>query len=121
MESAAAVSAQKPPRGFSRVIRPPIVRTMRQPPLKVPKAIAACAEKITQTGTFISKVSDSNSVIQSSSSSEPMDPRAVAEYSAEILTELRDLASGAGHTFLAYLIQVAVEEAKIQASDGEQR
>jgi len=74
-----------------------------------------------QTGTFISKVSDSNTVAQSSSSPEPADPRAVAEYSAEMLTELRDLASGAGHTFLAYLIQVAVEEAKIQASDGEQR
>lgn len=74
-----------------------------------------------QTGTFISKVSDSNTVVQSSFSPEPADPRAVAEYSAEMLTELRDLASGAGHTFLAYLIQVAVEEAKIQASGGEQR
>jgi hypothetical protein len=78
-------------------------------------------QEITQTGTFISKVSDSNTVTQTSFSSEPADPKAVAEYSAEILTELRDLASGAGHTFLAYLIQVAVEEAKIQASDEEQR
>jgi hypothetical protein len=77
-------------------------------------------QEITQTGTFISKVSDSNTVTQNSLSPEPADPKAVAEYSAEILTELRDLASGAGHTFLAYLIQVAVEEAKIQASGGEQ-
>jgi len=76
---------------------------------------------ITQTGTYISKVGDSNTVTQSSSSPEPIDPKAVAEYSAEILTQLRDLASGAGHTFLAYLIQVAVEEAKIQASGNEQR
>src|SRR2546430_3510455 len=51
MESAAAVSAQKPPRGFRRVIRPPMVRTMRHPPLSVPRAIAAWAEKITHTGT----------------------------------------------------------------------
>jgi hypothetical protein len=78
-------------------------------------------QEITQPGTFISKVSDSNTVTQKSSSSEPADPKAVAEYSAEMLTELRDLASGAGHTFLAYLIQVAVEEAKIQACGGEQR
>ena len=77
-------------------------------------------QEIIQAGTFISTVSDSNTVTQSSSSPEPADPKAVAEYSAEILSELRDLASGAGHTFLAYLIQVAVEEAKIQASDGEQ-
>ena len=46
--------------------------------------------------------------------------KAVAEYSAEILSELRDLANGAGLTFLAYLIQVAVEEAKIQATDPEE-
>lgn len=41
----------------------------------------------------------------------------VADYSANMLSELRDLASGAGLTFLAYLIQVAVEEAKIQADE----
>ena len=78
-------------------------------------------QEITQIGTYISKVSDSNTVTQSSFSPEPADPKAVAEYSAEILGELRDMATRAGHTFLAYLIQVAVEEAKIQASDGEQR
>lgn len=50
----------------------------------------------------------------------PEGAKAVAEYSAEILTELRDLANGAGLTFLAYLIQVAVEESKIQANDPEQ-
>lgn len=44
------------------------------------------------------------------------DPEAVALYSAEILSELRDLASGAGHTYAAYLIQVAVEEMKMNAS-----
>src|SRR5260370_36473265 len=51
MESAAAVSAQNPPRGLRRVILPPMVRTMRHPPLNVPKPMAACAEKMTQTGT----------------------------------------------------------------------
>src|SRR5262245_40961349 len=37
---APAVSAQKPPTGFSLVRRIPIVRTMRQPPKAVPSAIA---------------------------------------------------------------------------------
>jgi hypothetical protein len=78
-------------------------------------------QETAQSGTFISKGSESNSVTQTTVSPEPADPKAIAEYSAEILTELRDLANGAGHTFLAYLIQVAVEEAKIQASGGEQR
>lgn len=49
-----------------------------------------------------------------------MSPKEVAEYSTDLLTELRDLATAAGHTFLAYLIQVALEEAKIQA-DGHDR
>ena len=40
MDNAAAVSAQTPLRGRSRVNRDPIVCTMRQPPLSVPKEIA---------------------------------------------------------------------------------
>lgn len=47
----------------------------------------------------------------------PATPKEVAEYSAAILTELSVLASDTGLTFLSYLIQVAVEEAKIQAED----
>lgn len=49
------------------------------------------------------------------SASEPADSRAVAEYSAEMLSELRDLAQGAGHSFTAHLIGVAVKEARFQA------
>ena len=45
---AAAVSAQKPPTGFSRVIFMPMVFTMRQPPAMVPRPIAACAISTTQ-------------------------------------------------------------------------
>src|SRR6185436_13772250 len=48
--NAAADSAQKPPTGFSFVMRVPIVRTMRQPPESVPNAIAACAERTTTVG-----------------------------------------------------------------------
>src|ERR1044072_3504875 len=48
--SAAALSAQKPPTGFSFVILVPIVRTMRQPPDNVPNAMAACAERTTAVG-----------------------------------------------------------------------
>ena len=38
-----AVSAQKPPKGRSFVIRVPIVLTIRQPPIAVPRAMAVCA------------------------------------------------------------------------------
>src|SRR5215217_9533986 len=48
--TAAAVSAQKPPTGFSFVIFVPIVCTMRQPPDNVPNAIAACAASTTVVG-----------------------------------------------------------------------
>src|SRR6266566_2822160 len=47
---APAVSAQKPPTGFSFVIFEPIVCTIRQPPESVPNAIAPCAESTTHKG-----------------------------------------------------------------------
>jgi len=50
--------------------------------------------------------------------SEGADPAQVAEYLADLLEGTRSLASKAGLTFLAYLIQVAVEEAKIQAAQN---
>ncbi len=53
------------------------------------------------------------------SSDFPANAKAVAEYSADILNELRDLAARAGLTFLAYLIQVAAEEAKIQTQERQ--
>ncbi|NJM35659.1 MAG: hypothetical protein HC850_14255 [Rhodomicrobium sp.] len=65
----------------------------------------------------ISPSSDTKQPPQGSAEEGPIDPKDVAEYSAEILTELREMASAAGLTFLAYLIQVAVEEAKIQAAE----
>ena len=49
--SAAPVSAQNPLRGFSRVSRPPMVRTILQPPLIVPSAIAEYEAINTQLGT----------------------------------------------------------------------
>src|ERR1700736_659418 len=53
MNSVAAppVSAQKPCIGVSLVIRKPMVRTIRQPPIKVPHAIAAWHASTTQNGT----------------------------------------------------------------------
>lgn len=48
---------------------------------------------------------------------EPVNAKDVAEYSEKLLIELRGLASAAGLTFLAYLIQVAVEEARIQVEE----
>src|SRR6195952_2888396 len=53
MNSVAAppVSAQNPCIGVSLVIRKPMVRTIRQPPIKVPSAIAAWHDSTTQNGT----------------------------------------------------------------------
>src|SRR4051812_7638996 len=53
MESGAPppVSAQNPCIGVSLVMRSPMVRTMRQPPIKVPRAIAAWHDSTTQNGT----------------------------------------------------------------------
>src|SRR5262249_21931471 len=48
--AAAPVSAQNPLRGLSRVRRPPMVRTIRHPPLRVPRPIAAYAAISTQLG-----------------------------------------------------------------------
>src|ERR1041384_6334842 len=50
-DAAAPVSAQKPLRGLSRVRRPPMVRTMRHPPLSVPSAIAEYDAISTHVGT----------------------------------------------------------------------
>jgi hypothetical protein len=47
---AAAVSAQNPPTGFRRVILIPIVRTIRQPPAKVPSPMAVWAIRTIQKG-----------------------------------------------------------------------
>src|ERR1700755_2373839 len=49
--AAPPVSAQNPCIGVSFVIRSPMVRTIRQPPIKVPNAIAAWHASTTQNGT----------------------------------------------------------------------
>ena len=53
MNSVAAppVSAQNPCIGVSLVMRNPMVRTIRQPPIRVPRAIAAWQASTTQNGT----------------------------------------------------------------------
>jgi hypothetical protein len=65
---------------------------------------------------YISQMADTKNTPLPSSSNDPTDPKDVAEYSASILANVRDLAAASGLTFLAYLVQVAVEEAKIQAN-----
>src|SRR5262245_18457871 len=50
MAPAPPVSAQNPPKGRSLVIRVPIVFTMRQPPIAVPRAMAVYAPISTQSG-----------------------------------------------------------------------
>jgi hypothetical protein len=63
---------------------------------------------------YTTKIGENKNESHSSSSDIPTDPKEVAEYCASILANVRDLAAGSGLTFLAYLVQVAVEEAKIQ-------
>ena len=47
---------------------------------------------------------------------EGAEPSEVAEYLSDLLEGAKDLASKNGMVFLAYLIQVAAEEARIQAA-----
>src|SRR6185437_7423019 len=49
--AAPAVSALKPPMGLSLVMRPPMVRTIRQPPSAMPKPMPSAASATTQSGT----------------------------------------------------------------------
>jgi hypothetical protein len=77
-------------------------------------------QEITEPPTFTSHMNTPKKISPDDKSLADATPKEIAEYSAEILAELRDLANASGHKFLAYLIQVAVEEAKIQASGDEQ-
>ena len=52
--AAAADSAATPPDGWRRVILEPIVFTMRQPPVSVPRPMAVWADSTTQSGTSAS-------------------------------------------------------------------
>jgi hypothetical protein len=61
----------------------------------------------------IDRVADENLM------SDSAQPTEVAEYLASLLESARGMAGKSGMTFLAYLIQVAVEEAKIQAASKE--
>jgi hypothetical protein len=47
-------------------------------------------------------------------------PAEVAEYLADLLEEAKELSTKNGMVFLAYLIQVAVEEARIQATAAKE-
>ncbi|MEJ2118493.1 MAG: hypothetical protein P8Y67_06555 [Alphaproteobacteria bacterium] len=66
---------------------------------------------------YVSKMSETQTMPEMSTSDTNADPKEVAEYLAEMLCGVREMANSAGLTFLAYLVQVAIEEAKIQAVD----
>ena len=51
--TAPANSAHEPPIGLSAVMRIPIVRTIRQPPVSVPRPIAAWQMRTIQNGISI--------------------------------------------------------------------
>lgn len=71
--------------------------------------------------TLFASIDDLRSSSHDTPSNTSMTPKEIAEYSADMLEQLRDLAQKSDLTFLAYLIQVALEEAKIQAGDEDER
>jgi hypothetical protein len=66
-------------------------------------------------GTMLVKPREKDPVEDQNNELNTANPKEVAAYSAELLTDIRDMAGRSGLTFLAYLVQVALEEAKIQA------
>lgn len=69
---------------------------------------------------YVSNMGETPTMPEMSTPNAPVDtdPKEVAEYLAEMLCGVRDMASSAGLVFLAYLVQVAIEEAKIQSVEG---
>jgi len=74
-----------------------------------------------ETTSFAVDVEKLKNFNQTDADAELINAKDVAEYASELLQELRDLAGKAELTFLAYLIQVAVEEARIQADEHRDR
>ena len=73
-------------------------------------------QKLTPSeGTLLVKLREKDPVEDQNNELNTAKPKEVAEYSADLLTQIRDMAGRSGLTFLAYLVQVALEEAKIQA------
>ena len=73
-------------------------------------------QKLTPSeGTLLVKTREKDPIEDQNNELNTANPKEVAEYSAELLAEIRDMAGRSGLTFLAYLVQVALEEAKIQA------
>jgi hypothetical protein len=69
--------------------------------------------------TFTHQMGEQKSIIKGAPEDGPIAAKDVAEYSASVLLELREITNRAGLKFLGYLIQVAYEEAKIQAGERE--
>lgn len=72
-------------------------------------------ENTPSEGTVLVKPREKDPIEDQNNELNAANPKEVAAYSAELLAEIRDMAGRSGLTFLAYLVQVALEEAKIQA------
>src|ERR1039458_4748710 len=93
---AAPVSAQNPLRGRSRVRLPPLVRTIRHPPLSVPSAMATYAASMTHNGIskfFWNPDVTSTPVINPMVFCASFDPCARLNIAAEINCSLRKYTS----------------------------
>jgi hypothetical protein len=62
------------------------------------------------------KIANIENSADESGAQDGSEPGEVAEYLADLLEGAKELANKSGMVFLAYLIQVAVEEARIQAT-----
>lgn len=75
-------------------------------------------QELTRTEeSLLVKSGESASLSHQDDAPEPANPKEVAEYCATLLEQIRTMAGRSGHTFLAYLVQTALEEAKIQAGE----
>jgi hypothetical protein len=93
--------------------------SMMPPNYKKRKPMITGQEIIPADKPFTHQMGEQKTIIKSGPDDGPITAKDVAEYSASVLGELRELTNGAGLKFLGYLIQVAYEEAKIQAAEHD--
>lgn len=88
---------------------------MRQYTIKKANPMFNVREQTLSEGTLLVKLREKDPVLDEMDGTDTLHPREVAEYCTTLLADIRDMAGQSGLTFLAYLVQVALEEAKIQA------
>jgi hypothetical protein len=93
---------------------------MMPPEYKKRKPMISGQEVTSSKPKITPQMGETESAFTGSPPDGPTSAKDVAEYSAQLLIELRDMATATGLTFLAYLIQVAYEEAAIQSGNRDE-